>query len=67
MNVAIRLINGKDIFIEDAYKVSAKPDDFFVRISHYKGDVIINRNEITLIESSYGMDSNKEDNKDEIK
>lgn len=63
MRVAIRLVNGKDVFIEDAYKISAKPDDFFVRISHYKGDVIINRNQITLLESSYGEE--KEDNENE--
>lgn len=63
MKVAIRLIDGKDVFIEDAYKVSAKPDDFFVRISHYKGDVTINRNQIVLIESFCGVE--KEDNKNE--
>lgn len=50
MKVAIRLIDGKDVFIEDVYEVSTKPDDFFVRILHPEGTITINRNQIVLIE-----------------
>lgn len=53
MKVAIRLVDGKDVFIEDAYSVSALPDDFFVRILHPEGAVTINRNQIVLIERFY--------------
>lgn len=56
MKVAIRLVDGKDIFIEDAYEISTVPDDFFVRILCREGAVTINRNQIVLIERFYEED-----------
>lgn len=50
MEVKIRFTNGKDSIIEDAYEVSAKPDDFFVRIFHTEGAIMINRNMIGAME-----------------
>lgn len=60
MKVAIRLVDGKDIFIEDAFKISTDPDGFFVRIHHPKGDVTINRNQIVLIEKFNEEDKTNE-------
>ena len=60
MNVAIRLVDGKDVFIENAFRILTDLDDFFVQIHHPKGTVTINRNQIVLIEQFY-----KEDNKNE--
>lgn len=61
MKVAIRLVDGKDIFIEDAYSVSALPDDFFVRVLCLRGTITINRNQIKLIERFY-KEGDKNDN-----
>lgn len=63
MRVAIQFIDGKDIIIEDAYSVSALPDDFFVRIMHPEGAITINRNQIRIIERFY--EEEKEDNENE--
>lgn len=60
MRVAIQFIDGKDIIIEDAYSVSALPDDFFVRIMHPEGAITINREQIRIIERFY-----EEENKNE--
>lgn len=60
MRVKIRFFDGKDSIIEDAYQVSAKPDDFFVRVFHPEGTIIINRNKIGLMEVI-----DKEDNENE--
>ena len=50
MTVKIRFADGKDSIIEDAYQISAKPDDFFVRVFHPEGTIMINRNHIGLME-----------------
>lgn len=67
MTVKIRFIEGTNSIIEDAYHVSAKPDDFFVRVFHPEGTIIINRNKIGLMEvldKDKDIDSDKE-NKNE--
>lgn len=60
MKVKIRFTDGTDSIIEDVYQVSAKPDDFFVRVFHPEGTIMINRNIIGAMEVI-----DKEDNKNE--
>lgn len=59
MKVKIRFTDGTNSIIEDVYEVSAKPDDFFVRVFHPEGSIMINRNHIALMEVINEEDKNE--------
>lgn len=60
MRVAIQFIDGKDIIIEDAYSISALPDEQTLLNYYTDGAITINREQIKIIERFYGEDNKNE-------